>query len=402
MTVWARRALLGLGFLVLALPAALAYFGAPAWFHLADYFAHPIRSDFALYYRDARVGLQYGWSHMYDPDAFRRVTEQLGIQNADPRVPSLSFPLLTWLVAPFAMLPLRLAYDLWLGLLIACFLLTWLVAAPGGRPQRVRHLLVAAGFIPLAFGLALGQSLFLVVAAVAGAWCLLRRGWDLPAGMMLAVVVVKPQIALLVPFALLLAGRWRTFLTFLGTTSLILIAVLAMVPLDSISAYASRIASASQQPQAWLVPTNLTIASIGPRPVALALQILTAAVALATAYVRRKEKGRDELAIVAGLLGSLLVIPYIHYQDLTALLLAAWLFLRSDPARWQRELLVVGYLVANIEGFLAAGLLRIVELGWLVSLLVAAQLRPAVIVSLARRSAWTRTSERALGKAQNE
>jgi len=379
MTGWARRALLGLGILVLALPAALAYFGAPAWFHLADYFAHPIHTDFALYYRDARVGLQYGWSHMYDPEAFRRVTEQLGIQNSDPRAPSLSFPLLTWLVAPFALLPLRLAYDLWLGLLVACVLLTWLVAAPGGRPERVRHLLLAAGFIPLAFGLALGQSLFLVVAAVAGAWSLLRRGWDLPAGILLAAVAIKPQIAVLVPIALLMAGHWRAFLTFLGTTSLILVAVVVMVPLDSISAYAGRIASASQQPQVWLVPLNLTIAGIRPPQVAWALQILTAAIALATAYMRRKEKGRDELAIVAGLLGSLLVIPYIHYQDLTALLLAAWLFLRSDPARWQRELLVAGYLVANIEGFLAAGLLRIFEMGWLASVLVSTKPSPAVI-----------------------
>src|SRR5438132_19777 len=74
-----------------------------------------------------------------------------------------------------------------------------------------------------------------------------------------------------------------------------------------------------------------------------AVAVGLAAVAV-TLYVSWKAPFKDvELPIAAGLIGSLLVTPYVTVHDLSALVLAAWLVLRLDPARWITALLVVGY-----------------------------------------------------------
>jgi hypothetical protein len=49
--------------------------------------------------------------------------------------------------------------------------------------------------------------------------------------------------------------------------------------------------------------------------------------------------------VAAALIGSMLITPYLHYQDLSALLLAGAIALRGRLDGWQRGLLVVGYLL---------------------------------------------------------
>jgi hypothetical protein len=74
----------------------------------------------------------------------------------------------------------------------------------------------------------------------------------------------------------------------------------------------------------------------------LAGQAGVAALTLVAAY-RQRHRG-PTAPIVAGLVGSLLVTPYVHIQDLTVLFAAAWLYLRLNPPRLARMVLVVGYL----------------------------------------------------------
>src|SRR5207249_10924434 len=62
-----------------------------------------------------------------------------------------------------------------------------------------------------------------------------------------------------------------------------------------------------------------------------------AAVLGVSAVILWRCRGRDpSRAIAVGLIASVLVSPYVNFYDLSALVLAAWLILRSNPSRWQR------------------------------------------------------------------
>lgn len=336
-------------------------------------FQHPLRSDFALYYRDSVVAVHGGGRNLYDFATFRQVTASLGISRIvpDPEVPSLSLPPLIWLVIPFTTLPFGIAYVVWLVLLGSCLVLTWAVSASGRSVNKLAQLLVAGVFAPVSFAIADGQAILLVMAVVAGSWWLLKHEHDIWAGIVLALLVFKPQIAFLVPLALLLAGRKKAFISYLGAIAVLASIVVIAVPWESLVQYLTRLAGASRRPGLWSVNTSLTVASQG-RPI---LTILSDALVLATASVAVSRHGRpaarDEYAIVAGLLGSLLVTPYLHFPDLAILVLAAWLFLHTEPPRWQRWLLFAGYWTATFEPF-GGWFTRPVEMIWLGCLMLPA------------------------------
>jgi hypothetical protein len=349
--------------------AALAYLGLAGHFNGWTYLARPLRSDFALSYQFARIGLEFGWSHLYDLGDSHAVAKELGIVSNDPNVPSLGPAPIGWLVAPLALLPLPLAYFLWLAGEAGCLLLAWRLTARGGPVERWGQLAVVPLLIPVVLGLCLGQMIFVVVAALAAAWRLLRQERQVAAGLTLCLLALKPHVAVLVPLALLLAGRRRTLLAFAGgSAGLVAIMALTLTP-ATVWAYALRLASASAHGQDWLVYTDLMLAALKPKALAVCLQAAAAGCALATAWLARRSPERDTLAMAAGLIGSLLVAPYLHYQDLTFLLLAAWLCVGLRPGRWLLYLLAFILIAANGEIFLWAGLTRLGEAAWLVGLL---------------------------------
>jgi hypothetical protein len=71
-------------------------------------------------------------------------------------------------------------------------------------------------------------------------------------------------------------------------------------------------------------------------------QVVVSALTLHAAY--RQRRHGPVAPVVAGLVGSLLVTPYVHLPDLTVLFVAAWLYLRMNPPRLGKMVLVVGYL----------------------------------------------------------
>lgn len=353
---------------VLGLVALIFRFGG--W----DALVNPLQSDFAFAYETARIGIEYGWGHLYDLDATHRVSQEMGVIHplGEPDVPSLYPPPQAWLTAPFTLLPFPLAYAVWTGVVAGCLLLAWRLTVAGRPWERAGHLVLVAVFVPVVFGLCLGQVIFLIMAGLAMTWWFLQRDREIPAGVALALLVLKPQIGVLVPLALLVAGRRRTFVAFAATCGLILGLILLTMPLPELLTYLGGVVRAGQHQKEFMVYADVTTASLQPGVLAGALQLTSVAAVLAIAYLMRRDPLRDTMAISAGLVGSLLVVPYIHYQDLTFLFLAAWLYLRTNPSRWILYVLVFGYAAANSEIFVTAGLTRLAEIGWLLGMLLVA------------------------------
>jgi Glycosyltransferase family 87 len=213
------------------------------------------------------------------------------------------------LMVPFALLPLDVGYRIWAALLCASYVGCGVALAPGGPLGKTAQVLLSLVPYPVALGLGLGQPIALQMAALACAVHLLRRDRDLLAGVCLLAVAVKPQCMVLVPFALLASGRIRAFASFAAASALLAAALLALIGFDGANAYLARLRHASAHPEEFWVSWSINLS----RHFASDLGRLSAqGAAAAAAFVAARRHRSSEIAIAAGLVGSLLVTPFLH------------------------------------------------------------------------------------------
>ena len=340
----------------LGFSAALAFINLQWAFTLHYRLAQP---DFYVYYLAAQLGRARGWAAIYDPAVFLPpITAAVG-----KPLPYLNPPELAWLVAPLSFLPYPLAAGIWTAVLVAAFVLVWYVAAPGRSMVRLIHGLGAAALLPVFVGVLFGQVSLLVIAAVAISWWLLTRGRLWLAGVALSALILKPQIAFLVPLALLVAGYGRVFIAWLAVT----------VPLAAVTLVATgtgifqQVSSSLQIVKGVSGPIQSSLVRQLPLPLAA---IGIAAVLGVSVVILWREHGREpSLPIAVGLIAGLLVSPYVNFYDLSALVLAAWLILRAHPSRRQRAITLGMYV--PLYGAPIWPLVTLVCLsGWLLSLAI--------------------------------
>lgn len=318
-------------------------------------------NDFTFYYVAARIGLAHGWHSIYD----------LGLQQAELNAIGsgitiaelaryISPPPVAWLAVPFMLLPYEAAYWAWSALLVAALALTWRLAAPGSGPARLILLAAAIGWLPVVYGLQLGQPGLFVAVGVAASYALLGRHPFL-AGVALGALAFKPQLAFLVPPAMLLAGHRRAFGGSVLALGVLGLASIAALGADGLHTYLDRLGFASGVP----VNGELTLAYVlgdWARPA----QLLIAAWTMLVAYLARRRG--PEWPYVLALVGGMLATPYVHLDDLLMLGLAGWLFLRAQPSA-AGYVLVMAILV-EAEPILGPPALLAVEVGALLALSV--------------------------------
>ncbi len=313
------------------------------------WFARPasslLRVDYALYYASALQGRSAGWHRLYDLDAQRAVFRSIG-----PDLwwfPNVYSPALSLLIAPLSLLPLHTGYLIWSAILLASVLACWHLLAPGDAPARAIQFAMFFVPYPVMLGLNMGQVIALQMAALAGAFVFLQRGRDAAAGVALAVVSLKPQGLILVPLALLAAGKPKLFASWAACMAAIGAVMLAVIGADGAAAYAQRLLYAQSHPQEFWVNWAYTLPRHFESAWARALvQIIVVVAALVAAYRHRRQPG---LAIAAGLLGSLLATPFVHLDDFMLLFPAAWLTLRVVPRA--AAALVAGYALLVLCGW---------------------------------------------------
>jgi alpha-1,2-mannosyltransferase len=336
-----------------------------------DVWNHPeeIGIDFHTYEAAAQVGLQQGWSDIYDQDLV--AAEQKTLVPDQRSQPFLSPPTVAWLTAPLALLPYSVAFYVWAGVSLAAFavalawsatsqgLARWIAAGGALGPWWVMH------------AIRLGQVVPLVATGVLLAWRLIRQERQVAAGLALSLILLKPNTAILVPFALLAAGRYKTFATWAAAG--ILLSVIALVTLGThgMSSYLTQLTGPLPSGAAALTLEGAL--GIQGSPAAV-LRLAIAAATLAAAWRLRASPG---LVISVGIVGSLLMSPYLHASDLCLLCAAAFIVWEERPALAWRLPLATAWLIATplvqMSGF-GPTLNRwpLLELVLLVALMVAA------------------------------
>lgn len=339
---WSARRWTNLGVAAGAATAALfAAFDLYQW--AVAYASDHFHNDFTFYYAAARIGVTNGWGSIYNLGLQQAQLDAMGSRITIAELARyISPPPVAWLAVPFTALPYEVAYWVWSALLLTALGFAWYLVAPGEGRTRLVLLAAAVGWLPVIYGLQLGQPGLFVALGVAGSCALLRGGRPFLAGLALGALAFKPQLAFLVPIALLVAGERRAFLGAVVALGVLTGASLLALGPDGVRSYLDRLGFAS----GVSVNRELTLAFVlgdAARPV----QIFLASWTMLMAY-RLRRRGA-EWVYACALVGGVLATPYVHLDDLAMLGLAGWLVLRSDPPRWAWIYVLAGVLVVEGE-----------------------------------------------------
>lgn len=372
----------------------LAYVGI-AWFllltiALTGYWTflpvlkNPLDEDTVFVYVGVRIGLEHGWSHIYSIDLQRQYYAVLRPGAPfDELARYLHPPPLAWLYIPLTVLTPPAGF--WTAMVIQCGLLvaTWYMIAPGagwGLP-RLLYLMAAFAWYPVLYELQDGQPVMFVVFAVAACWRLADSGRPWLAGMVLALGVVKPQVALLVAPCLLLGGYWRVAAAWAASAGLLAIVSIALLGPGGVADYLSLLNVARH----IVYNRYMTLAYVIPDPVATFAQVTVVALTLVAAY---RMRGAPMARVIAlGVVGSMLSIPYDHLHDFAVLVPAALLFLRTEPPVWQRAWLLVVWISIELIWVITPLPLLVALVVWLAMLAMPLQSRPGTNLGAASATA---------------
>jgi len=295
--------------------------------------------DYHTYKAAAVVGLTQGWSHIYDQGVV--AVAQLQLDPGEIAQPFLSPPTVAWLVTPLVALPYSVSYYVWAALTLAVFIaaLAWAMSSRGLE----RWILVAAAVAPwwVLEAVRVGQVVPLVAAGMAISWRLLRENRNVAGGLALSLLLLKPNTAFLVPFAVLAAGRVRAFAALTAVGAVLAVVALLTVGGDGAFDYWSQL-TGSLPTGADALTLERALGFRGPAIAALRVVIIVAV--LVAAFRLRRSPG---LVLVAGILGSLIAVPYLHASDLCLLVVASVIVWEERPVMAWRVPVAAGWLLTS-------------------------------------------------------
>lgn len=253
-------------------------------------------------------------------------------------------PPFLFIAAPFGALPFPLAWIAWVAVTFAL----WAFASIRAFPRLWPLVLVFPGAL-LAAGHA--QTGLLTGALLIGAVALLGSRPAL-SGALLGALVIKPHLALLVPFWLAGAGKWRAFLAAAASAIGLLLLALWIFGLDTMIGYteswdASAALMASNDAEFYLrmATPYSQLRLVTPAGLALAVNVVTALAAIALSFMAWRRFRGDPMASGALVLAATpLASPYLFNYDLPLLILPLlWLVdtgLREGFRAWEKIALV--------------------------------------------------------------
>jgi hypothetical protein len=316
---------------------------------ILDRQAQPIITDFLPVYVAGKLALSGHAATAYDWRAFHGVQAHF-VGHPFAGFLGWHYPPLHFLVAmALALLPYLAAFLGWVILTLAAFALTVNRIAKGS-------MLFALALPPVLACALVGQNGFFS-AALLGAMLLCLPSRPLLAGVVLAALTFKPQFGLLLPFALLAGGYWRT----LAVAAVLALAWVGIGLVLSPSSFAGFLHYLPETGQAilnegtsgWgkLQSVYAAVRLVGGGA-ALAWSTQSAFVLAALGFCVWQWRRDVSFALKAAALsaGVLLATPYVYFYDLP-LLAVPLAFLWRDRAFDRTESIVVGVIFVALAAF---------------------------------------------------
>jgi alpha-1,2-mannosyltransferase len=286
-------------------------------------------------------------------------------------------PFFLFIAAAVAWMPYGLALAVWQTVTLGLYLLVIRAIVSSsfsatGSGEHYLWLLLALAFPAVLINVGHGQNGFLTAALLGGALVLLDRRPVL-AGILLGLLVYKPQYGLMLPIVLAVSGRWRCFASAATTVALLTVLTTLVFGAAAWHAFAvfsefTRTVVLEQGNTGWhKIQSVFAWARMwgAPIPLAYALQgIAIVAIGAALAWLWRSAVSYP-LKAAALCIGTILATPYSFDYDMMVLapaiaFLAADGFLRGFGP-WQKTALAALWLVPLIARSVAQ--LSLIPLG---------------------------------------
>ena len=301
---------------------------------LTDLGGRPIGTDFVQMYAASTLVAEGRPAAAYDRVVHRAAEVAAIGQVTGYYYPFTYPPPLLFAVQPLAHLPYPVAFVAWNLVLLAAYLAAARALVAPFHPRWVWR---AIAFPPVFLCLMQGQT-GLLAAALLGGGLLALRPRPVLAGVLFGLLTVKPQLGLLLPFALAAGGHWRAIAAAAGTAAILAAASAAAFGwavwpafLDSVL-QVHQVVFTGRPPgleKLQSVHAMLALPGLGST-IAYAAQVAVAALVLvvvARAWARPLAFERQAAALAAG---SVLVTPYLFDYDL-AVAGVAIAFLLLEP-----------------------------------------------------------------------
>ncbi|PMS13608.1 DUF2029 domain-containing protein [Trinickia caryophylli] len=309
----------------------------------------PLALDFLPFWSASHLALHGQAVDAYNLAILEKL-ESATIQHSVGILPWLYPPTFLLFVLPFALVPWKIAAA---AFLCATYLL-FMKAMHRIVPVR-EAVFVAAAFPGAALAIAAGQNGLLTASLIAFGLSLLPRRPVL-AGLCLGLLSMKPQLAVLVPLALLCSRSWRTLASFSAISLSMLAASVLAFGFGTLEAFLANMNMAAgfvETGQAALarIPSMFSMVKLahGPTTLAYAVQAasaLAAAAAVCYAWLRHASHALRAATLVCA---SLMVSPYLYDYDLAWYgVLIAWMCRHGLEQGWragEREWLVLLWLL---------------------------------------------------------
>ena len=310
-----------------AIAVALALIGVMAWLgsQAREWLlpnGQPVFGDFIAFWGAGRAAIEGAAPQVHDP-----LVLQSYQREAVPGLPVLagwnSPPTFLLIATVLGALPYPVAALVWLGVGAALYIFA------ASKILTDRRALIFALTLPAAlYHIGSIQTGLVIAGASALALCWLDRK-PLAAGAIIAMLAIKPHMALLWPIFLAATGRWRAFgAAALGTGAFVLLGGLAF-GFDAYVRFFENLAATQALVTGQRVATPAYASLYGnliglgvDQSVAIALHAISAASALLAALFvfRRGDTGAQGAALCAA---TLLVLPYAFFYDFTLLAVGA-------------------------------------------------------------------------------
>ncbi|HEY5066544.1 MAG TPA: glycosyltransferase family 87 protein [Xanthobacteraceae bacterium] len=319
----------------------------------------PLGTDFSNVYAAGTYVLEGKPDVPFDPPRqYTREQEIFG--KATPFYGWHYPPYFLFVAGALAKMPYGVALTVWqASTLLLYLLMVWGIFSPSFRGARSASpesiipapsgmtLLLALAYPAVLINIGHGQNGFLTAALLGGALVILDRR-PIAAGILIGLLVYKPQFGLMIPLALIAGGYWRTFAA-AATTVVVLTLVTTLAfgpevwPAFKASTEFSRTVVLEQGQTGWQkIQSVFSWARMwgAPIPLAYALQgALTIALGLAIVRLWRKAAA-PALKSAALCLAAILATPYSLDYDMMVLAPAIAFFavdgLRRGFGPWEK------------------------------------------------------------------
>jgi hypothetical protein len=288
-----------------------------------------VQIDFTAFWAAARLALAGDAASAFDVNLLR-AAQALPSDQPPGDIFWLYPPGWHIAIMPLGLLPFSAAYIVYSALTFLAFALALRPLAaplPGGTA-----LVLAAPAVLII--LMLGNNSLLWTAGLAAALGALARGRMVLAGLLIALLTLKPQLGLLIPFALAFGGHWRAVIWACIGTALITILSTAAMGLGYWGHFFSSLRFMSELMRSDVVlyermMTWYALVRLGGagHDIAFAVQLAITASAMASvAWVWSRRGAGADIKAATLCIAIPLATPYAYHYEMT-LTLAAALFL---------------------------------------------------------------------------